>query len=1078
MPYRAYLGFALLLVCGEVQAELKLRWTAALPTRHTAWEFTQKMPRDTGYQPVVAGKLVLIGCEHNGALLALDRNTGKLSWRFYTNGPIRVAPIADGKSIYVASDDGQLYCLSHAGKLLWSYRGGRSNRRVIGRGRMISAWPAAARPLLHNSRIYYTAGYWPVDGVFVHAVDAKTGKRIWSNGDAGFRPFGQPWIEDNRLFVRGHHGNGIYDLKTGTLIRQRMPKRKRTPTKITTPGVKGTVVGRYRDDGLTFTVTKEGAIHCFSETAAPNKTSERPAARRRITGEFKRAKSLLNRSKIDTGYCLVAGLSDGSLVEGLLRSSKLRVVAVDRDAATIAKVRQRLEAAGLFDTHRLDVIHLKAERTELPPYFASLVVSERPARIAKSFHDCLRPFGGVLIDQVGGELKVTCRVGPPKGSDDWRQEFHDAANTLSSGDSLVKAPLGLLWYGGEAADARFYFDGRVDHQSGHGLNPQPVPAQIVQGRMILQGPGLLAAVDIYTGRILWESPLPKVYTFGGPGGGLGIHSRKHKQPWKHSAAMKFDVPPTHRCRASGFNMVSLPDGIYVAAGTELLRFDPASGKRLSAWKAPKKDDEMLCWGGLRASGEYLIATLFRPKDLADAQAGHDGNGGDWAGDRMPMIRLIVIDRQTGKEVWSRKADWGFINRSGIAAGNGRVYCVDLLTKRVHGKFSEAGRADSKSKPMLHAFDLKTGKTLWRFPLSVYVQNIAYSRTRDLLLVPCRNLMEWRDGEWNDLSIDRRRGKRNKNAPGRMFALNAATGKPAWKVEDSPYHTPHIVLGDLLIDRWGFAYDLKTGRRHQRTSAVTGQREAWSFRKSGCNHLVACPNLITWRTAFYDLKNHSGTMKLLGMDAGCSPTLLPAGGVLNIPNFGTHHKRNRMTAMALVHTPENELWTLYRNTREKSKAGKHRLLKRAGFNFGAQGDRVAKDGTVWFHVNQRNKAGLTIRPKSVKWVNTGKTGWRDSSAVASIEEIEIPLLRDAGHKPVRNDRVTRTCTIRMHLIAADTRGRTLRVSINGREFPIKIQAGSDTIDREFSEIRISGPVKIRFSANAGNVRLAGIELRLK
>src|SRR5581483_8585971 len=123
--------------------------------------------------------------------------------------------------------------------------------------------------------------------------------------------------------------------------------------------------------------------------------------------------------------------------------------------------------------------------------------------------------------------------------------------------------------------------------------PQPVPAQIGEGRMILQGPGLLAAFDIYTGRLLWETPLPKMYTFGGKEGGLGIHSKKHPRPWEYPEALKYDVPPTHRCRASGFDYVSVPDAIYVAAGRQLLRFDPKDGKPMSAWKVPLEGD--LCW---------------------------------------------------------------------------------------------------------------------------------------------------------------------------------------------------------------------------------------------------------------------------------------------------------------------------------------------------------------------------------------------------------------------------------------------------------------------------------------------------
>ena len=32
--------------------------------------------------------------------------------------------------------------------------------------------------------VYFGAGIWLGDGIFIHAIDAKTGKAIWSNTDS------------------------------------------------------------------------------------------------------------------------------------------------------------------------------------------------------------------------------------------------------------------------------------------------------------------------------------------------------------------------------------------------------------------------------------------------------------------------------------------------------------------------------------------------------------------------------------------------------------------------------------------------------------------------------------------------------------------------------------------------------------------------------------------------------------------------------------------------------------------------------------------------------------------------------
>lgn len=97
------------IVADQAAAAPRPVWSWSLPQRQPAWEFNRDMPRDEKYQPIVHEKLVLIGCEHNGALLAIDLETGAERWRFYTDGPIRMPPTADAERIAVASDDGHLY---------------------------------------------------------------------------------------------------------------------------------------------------------------------------------------------------------------------------------------------------------------------------------------------------------------------------------------------------------------------------------------------------------------------------------------------------------------------------------------------------------------------------------------------------------------------------------------------------------------------------------------------------------------------------------------------------------------------------------------------------------------------------------------------------------------------------------------------------------------------------------------------------------------------------------------------------------------------------------------------------------
>ena len=1053
------------LALAPAAAEVKPQWVWELPARQPAWQTTPRMPLDSAYVPVVQGNLVLVGCEHNGALLAVDLETGAEKWRFYTDGPIRVAPVADAERVYVAADDGHLYCLDHAGKLVWKFRGGPSARKVIGHERLISAWPAGVRPVLADGKIYYVAGYWPLDGVFVHALDARTGNVAWTNGTAQYRPTGLPRVIDGKLFVDGHGGSGAYDIRTGTALIEKAPPAE----KALTPELPG---------GRQLVATPDGRVQCLADQAAVLKQYGKPTDSEKA--DAKAADALLEAAKVADGYCLVAGLTDGAIIEGLLRRSKLHVIAVDADPAKVEQVRRRLDARGLFNEHRLSVLVGEPTACGLPPYFASLIVSERDGPAAEAVRAALRPHGGALVERKAGQLTVTRRDGPLPGAGDWTHEFGDPANTLTSRDTLVKAPLGLLWYGGPAAAGKYYFDGDVDHQSGHGINPQPAGAEVSDGRMILQGPGLLAAFDIYTGRRLWETPLPKMFTFGGAGGGLGIHSKKFPEPWKAPEALQAEVPPTHHCRASGFDFVSVSDGVYVAAGPTLIRFHPADGKRLAEWKVPLEEKD-LCWGNVRVTGKLLVATAFRPQDLADAQAGHDGQGGEWAGDRMPMAYLLAVDRETGKLVWSRKADWGFLNRGGVAVGGGRVYCVDVLLETAHGKFKEAGRKFADAPPTLYALDLQTGKPQWSRPLDVLVKNVFYSVKRDILVVPCRNLIEWQDGGW----VSAKGAKSFRAAAGKMRALQGADGKVVWEAAEAPYFDPHVLLDDLIIDRAGVAYDLRTGKRAERTSPLTGQPETWSFKKSGCNHLIACDGMVTWRCAFYDLAGGSGVMPLKGMDAGCTPTLLPGGGVLSIPNFGTHHKRNRMTALALVHVADNPLWATAAAAPQSGQAAQPAPLRRAGFNLGAPGDRKADDGTLWLAVGAKT-LGVSVKGPNVEWfeLHPSQTGsWIGVGGVLGATDVAVATTLAAA-KAAPAAEAKRRYDVRLYFVeprSIKPGERVFSVSLEGKpvltDFDAVKEAGKplQAVMREFKDVEVEGPLDIRLSATAGTTLLSGVEI---
>ena len=178
----------------RLPTDLRLLWTRDLPTPRPAWPRSQpKLHFDLSYEPVVMGKTLFVPSMATDSVTAYSTDTGAQNWRFYADGPVRLAPVAANGRLYFVADDGYLYCLRAAdGMLLWRFRGGPSDRRLLGNDRLIGMWPARGGPVLYNNKVYFTSGMWPFLGVFVHAVEAETGRVVWTNSGSGSTYLKQP----------------------------------------------------------------------------------------------------------------------------------------------------------------------------------------------------------------------------------------------------------------------------------------------------------------------------------------------------------------------------------------------------------------------------------------------------------------------------------------------------------------------------------------------------------------------------------------------------------------------------------------------------------------------------------------------------------------------------------------------------------------------------------------------------------------------------------------------------------------------------------------------------------------------
>lgn len=1069
VPFRiALFGLAfaaLLLVVNPLLAESKLRWTKQLPVRQTKWRFVRDMQVDNTYRPTAAGDLVFVGCEHNGALLALDAQTGAERWRFYTGGAIRTQPAAGNERVLVGSDDGYMYCLSHEGELKWKALVGQGERFVIGHQRFMSAWPVPTHPLLADGKLFVLGGCWPADGVFMNAFDAETGELLWRSPSVHLRAMMIPhWIEDGQVYVRTYSGTGgkalRFDTETGAM--SFWPKGTQTPPllRYEVPDA-ANVAGSNGSGDLRFASGKTGVLYCAGPALKDDvRHWDYPAQKaKQGSTSAKVISELIGQSQ---GYALVTNLTDGKLIEGLLADTDFYVVAVDSDETKVNRIRRQLDDAGCFDSHRLTVLAAELKGDVLPPYFANLVTTESGDKPSDIALQSLRPYSGFAIWKIGDKWKLKSR-GELVGGGNWSHEYANTYMNNSTADRIVKAPLGVLWYGGEASDRKYYLSGN-----------RPAGALVVNGRMFLQGKGVVAAVDIYNGRLLWEADIPKMHiyngTHGGGGGGL-----KDSQPWEDEKAAAVGVPPIKHARATGFNWAASGDCIYLFAAEKCLRFDSATGEPLPAFEMPlpAQNSETLCWGCPRIVGDVLVATAFRPSDLRDARIGIGGNGGDWTGDRMPMSHLLACDRTTGKLLWSQSAKHGFNNRAFVVTNN-RVICSDLLQTDAAQGFIEAGRKASANHAAIRAFDLATGKEAWSHPTKLLIKYLSYDPATDTLYAPNRYGRTWTETGWGWPGLSERETRSKSGRPNGVFrAFEATGGKLRWEISEQHYDGPFTMIGGRLLNRYGTGFDPKTGKLDTRLSPITGLEESYGFHKQGCAVLGGCDSLVAWRTAYHDIETRTST-QLAGFEAGCTTSLLPAGGVLNLPNFGMFHLRARTAAVTMAHRPSSQPWTDFQFTKLKAETP----IERIGYNFGSPGDRFNEQGELWIQAKQGGDWKINIEPKNeVEWFASGVADdWIGQSRVEGASKISLPTAMNQRSNSKAKSRYN--VTLIFPASRPGAKPPVISISIEGEKVLTEFTAGSEkgSLKRVFENVEVTGMLEIELTAHTGKTALAGVEIR--
>ncbi len=197
------------------------------------WQFTPRTAV-TPTAPVTAGGMVFFGAS-DGIIRALDAATGKVSWKAYTAGSIRIAPTIWKGRLFAGSADGYAYCFeAKTGRLLWRFRAAPAERRIPVYGTIQSTWPAAAGVLVKDGTAYVAAGISNYDGTYLYALDAVTGKIKWQNTTSGhllaeartgISVQGHMLINDGKLYLASgvSVSPAVYDITDGKCLNDPEP---------------------------------------------------------------------------------------------------------------------------------------------------------------------------------------------------------------------------------------------------------------------------------------------------------------------------------------------------------------------------------------------------------------------------------------------------------------------------------------------------------------------------------------------------------------------------------------------------------------------------------------------------------------------------------------------------------------------------------------------------------------------------------------------------------------------------------------------------------------------------------------
>ena len=887
----------------------------------------------------------------------------------------------------------------------------------------------------------------------------------------------------NRLYASGKQGITAIDLNG----------RNEKPNILWTKQVDGQIERLIAADDKLFAVTLDGRIMAFGAKKTALVKNKNQTIQTEISEKInQKALYVLEQTGVKEGYALLYGIGSGDFLEALLRNSDLHITAVDSDPATVEKMRQRFNMSGHYGK-RIAVHQGDPFTLSVPPYVASLTIIDDlksagyqcSENFLKRIFYSMRPYGGKvwlnieneekraflkmageaglqgLQDLSQGSIAILSREGPLPGSAGWTHQYGNISNTTKSNDSLVKLPLGIAWFGGNS---------NLDVLPRHGHGP---PEQVIGGRLFIEGMDCISARDVYTGRVIWKTKLDNLGNYG------VFFDDTYKDAPTDPSYNQIHLPGAN---SRGTNFVATLEHVYVIQGGECHVLDSATGKVVKIISLPAKDNgELPLWGYIGIYNDYLIAgsdfstyseLVSKDRTWKEYLSKLSSSRRVFTNfDNSASKEIVVMNRHTGDVLWKFNARHGFIHNA-IAVGNDKIFCLDKIPPLIEERLERRGLSTPDTYS-LKVFDISTGKIIWESNENIFGTWLSYSKEYDILLQACRP------------SSDMLRGEEGN----RMVTYKGLDGTVLWDKKEK-YNTFPILHGDKIITE-GKVSGLLTGEPLYRDSPLTGEKVPWEWqRQYGCNYPIASEHLVTFRSAaagYYDFTNDGGTGNLGGFKSGCTSNLIVADGVLNAPDYTRTCQcaYQNQTSLALVHMPGVEMWTF--NIIDLDDAP----IKRVGINFGAPGDRMANNGTLWLDYpsvgGPSPDINISITPEEPEWfrhhssrIEGEELKWVAASGCKGMKNITIRLAKKSGKE--------RSYTVRLYFADPEDllpNNRVFNISIQGKQVLKNLDiiketgASYKTLVKEFKNILIKDNLNVEFNPsdilNKNAPIISGIEI---